>query len=59
MPESLLSIHDQVEADTISGSSHGHQEQRPQRARTAGTCWAKNTASARPIANWNSDRDER
>ena len=23
MPESLLSIHDQVDADTISGSSHG------------------------------------
>src|ERR1041384_7072341 len=51
-PESLFSIHDQVDADTISGSSHGTRNS----ARSvidSRKCWRKNTASAIPIEHWN------
>src|SRR5687768_3221450 len=51
MPESLLSIHDQVEALTINGNSHGTRNS----ARSVADnrkFWAKNTASASPMANW-------
>src|SRR4051795_7921007 len=51
MPESLLSIHDQVDADTISGSSHGTRN-RARRVAESGKFWWKKTASARPIAYW-------
>src|SRR5918994_1610937 len=52
MPLSLLSIHAHVDAETMSGSSHGTRNiarstpdsRNPDR---------KNTASARPIAYWN------
>src|SRR2546421_2375893 len=51
-PESLLSIHDQVEADTINGSSHGTRNS----ARSVADSRKrrlKNTASASPIVYWN------
>src|SRR3954465_13724712 len=51
MPESLLSIHDQVEADTISGSSHGTRN-RARRVAESRKCWLKKTASARPMTYW-------
>ena len=50
-PESLLSIHDQVDADTISGSSHGTRNS----ARSVADSRKfrlKNTARASPMANW-------
>src|SRR3954465_5375840 len=52
MPESLLSIHDQVEADTINGNSHGTRNS-PRSVADSRKCWTKNTARARPMANWN------
>ena len=51
MPESLLSIHDQVDADTISGSSHGTRN-RARRVAESRKCWLKKTARARPMAYW-------
>src|SRR4051794_310569 len=51
MPESLLSIQDQVDADTISGNSHGTRNI----ARSVADnrkCCRKNTANARPIVYW-------
>src|SRR5689334_22329363 len=51
MPESLLSIHDQVEADTISGSSQGTRN-RARRVADSRKCWLKKTARARPMAYW-------
>ena len=51
IPESLLSIHDQVEADTSSGSSHGTRNS-ARRTPDSRNFRGKNTASARPIANW-------
>ena len=51
MPESLLSIHDQVDADTISGSSHGTRN-RARRVAESRKCWLKKTARASPIAYW-------
>ncbi len=50
-PESLLSIHDQVEADTISGSSHGTRN-RPLSVADRRKFLVKNSASASPMANW-------
>ena len=58
MPESLLSIHDQVDADTISGSSHGTRNSARSVADSR-KCWAKNTARASPIANWNTSETTR
>src|SRR6266700_1587672 len=52
IPESLFSIHDQVEADTSSGSSHGIRKS-ARREPASGNFLKKNTASARPMANWN------
>src|SRR6478735_6964745 len=51
IPESELSIHDQVDADTISGSSHGTRN-RARRVADRWKCWLKNTASPSPIAYW-------
>src|SRR3954466_8024018 len=51
MPESLLSIHDHVDADTISGSSQGTRNI----ARSVAAnrkCCRKNTANAGPIVYW-------
>ncbi|MFB9447074.1 hypothetical protein [Dactylosporangium vinaceum] len=45
-----MSIHDQVEADTISGSSQGTRNSARSVA-ASGKCRLKNTARARPIAN--------
>src|SRR3954453_22412734 len=54
-PDSELSSQAQVEADTISGSSHGTRN-RARRTTDSRKCREKNTASARPIVNWkNSD----
>src|SRR5690242_1233929 len=53
IPESLLSIHDQVDAETISGSSHGTRN-RARRVADSRKCWLKKTASARPMAYWKS-----
>src|SRR5207248_2747218 len=50
IPESLFSIHDQVDADTSSGSSHGTRNSARSRLDRRKLRW-KNTASARPIAN--------
>ena len=47
-----MSIHDQVDADTISGSSHGTRNSARSVAESR-KCWWKNTASASPMANWN------
>src|SRR5688572_29667942 len=51
-PDSLLSIHDQVDADTISGSSHGARNSARSTADRRKLRWKK-TASAIPIAYWN------
>src|ERR1041384_872514 len=51
-PESLFSIHDQVDADTISGSSQGTRNS-ARRVIDSRKCWRKNSASTIPIANWN------
>src|SRR3954468_23399140 len=53
MPDSLLSIHDQVDAETISGSSQGIRN-RARRVADSRKCWVKNTARASPMAYWNS-----
>src|SRR4051794_3849825 len=50
-PESLLSIHDQVEADTISGSSHGTRNN-PRSVAESRKFFRKNNASASPMTNW-------
>src|SRR5512139_3303606 len=50
-PEALLSIHDQVEDDTISGSSHGTRNS----ARSVADnrkFLRKNIARASPMVNW-------
>src|SRR6185437_1095309 len=52
MPESLWSIHDQVDAETINGSSHGTRNS-ARSPRDNGKEWLKKTASARPMVNWN------
>src|SRR5690349_24855374 len=52
MPESLLSIHDQVDAETISGSNHGTRNS-ARSPRDNGKWRLKKTASARPTVNWN------
>ena len=57
MPESLLSIHDQVDADTISGSSHGTRN-RARSVADSRKCWLKKTASASPMANWKTSDDD-
>src|SRR5690242_12425653 len=49
-PESLLSIHDQVDADTISGSSQGTRN-RARSVLDSGKWRWKNTASAMPRLN--------
>ena len=51
IPESLLSIHDQVDADTSSGSSQGTRNSARSMPDSRNVL-KKNTASARPIANW-------
>ena len=51
MPESLSSIHYQVEADTMIGSSHGTRNSARSTAESR-KCWWKNTASASPIVYW-------
>src|SRR6266568_3859187 len=51
IPESLLSIHDQVDADTISGRSHGTRNSARSVAESR-KCLLKNTASPMPIQNW-------
>src|SRR5262245_50344762 len=53
IPESLLSIHDQVDADTISGSSHGTRNSARSVA-LSGKCRWKKTARAIPMENWKS-----
>ncbi len=50
-PESLLSIHDQVDAETIIGSSHGTRNS-ARSVDESRKLLLKNTASARPIAYW-------
>ena len=50
MPLSLLSIHAQVEAETISGSSHGTRNRARSTVDRRKFC-RKNTASARPTTN--------
>src|SRR4051812_25608006 len=50
-PESLLNIHDQVDADTISGSSHGTRNSARNVAERR-KLRKKNTARARPAAYW-------
>src|SRR5208282_2369826 len=51
IPESLLSIHDQVDADTSNGSSHGTRKS-ARRMPDSRKVLKKNTASPRPMANW-------
>src|SRR5262249_31079548 len=51
IPESLFSIHDQVDADTSRGNSHGTRNNARNRLDRRKFRW-KNTASASPIANW-------
>ena len=46
-----MSIQDQVDADTISGSSHGTRNSARSVADSR-KCRTKNTASAIPIVNW-------
>src|SRR5688500_8149526 len=50
-PASLLSIHDQADEDTISGSSHGTRN-RARRVGESRKFWWKNTARASPMVNW-------
>src|SRR5947207_583466 len=50
-PESLLSIHDQVDADTMSGSSQGTRKRARRVAESRKFC-RKNRASAMPAVNW-------
>ncbi len=50
-PESLLSIHDQVEAETIIGSSHGTRN-KARSVADSRKLWLKNTASASPMTYW-------
>jgi hypothetical protein len=50
-PESLLSSHDQVDAETINGSSHGTRIS-ARSVRDSGKCWWKKRASAMPMVNW-------
>src|SRR3954467_515040 len=52
-PESLLSIHDQVEALTISGSSQGTRKSARRVAESLKFC-AKKIARTIPMENWNS-----
>src|SRR3954470_14433489 len=51
MPESLLSIQDQVDADTISGSSQGTRNS-ARSVTDSRKCRVKKTASAMPMLNW-------
>src|SRR4051795_13350624 len=50
-PASLLSIHAQVDDDTISGNSHGTRNSARSVAESRKFRW-KNTASAIPMENW-------
>src|SRR6185312_4321600 len=50
-PESLLSIQDQTEPETSSGSNHGTRNS-ARNVLPSGKFLIKNTASARPIENW-------
>src|SRR5690349_6206266 len=50
MPESLLSIHDQVDAETISGNNHGTRKS-ARRVADSRKFWAKKTARAIPMLN--------
>lgn len=50
-PESLLSSHDQVDAETINGSSHGTRNS-ARSVRDSGKCWWKKSARAMPMLNW-------
>src|SRR5689334_10955262 len=52
IPESLLSIQDQLEAETINGNSHGTRN-RARSVAESGKFWRKNSASAIPMENWN------
>src|SRR4051812_2559601 len=51
-PESLLSIHDQVEDETINGSSHGTRNS-ARRVADSRKFLRKNMARASPMPNWN------
>src|SRR3569833_447768 len=51
-PESLLSVQDHVDADTINGSSHGTRNS-ARNVADSRKCRVKNTASAIPTVNWN------
>jgi hypothetical protein len=51
MPLSLLSIHDQVEAETMSGSSHGTRK-RARSTLDSGKLERKKTARASPRVYW-------
>src|SRR4051794_19207530 len=50
-PASLLSIQDQVDAETMSGSSQGTRN-RARKVFDSRKAWVKNTASANPMENW-------
>jgi len=50
-PDSLLNIHDHVDAETISGSSHGMRNS-ALRVPESGKLRLKKTASARPAVYW-------
>src|SRR3954449_6735802 len=50
-PDSLLNIHDHVDADTISGSSHGIRNS-ARNVVDSGNRRMKNTARPRPMENW-------
>ena len=51
-PESLLSIHAEIDGDTSSGNSHGTRKSARSVA-ASGKRREKKTARASPIANWN------
>src|SRR5215203_1873167 len=50
-PASLLSIHDQVDAETMSGSNQGTRNSARSVVESR-KWWLKNTASASPMVNW-------
>src|SRR6478752_4847746 len=52
IPDSLLSIHAQVDAETSSGSSQGTRK-RARRVPESGNFLKKKSARARPIEYWN------
>src|SRR6188508_3160712 len=52
IPDSLLSIQAQIDAETRSGSSHGTRNS-ARSVPESGKLLKKKTARARPIENWN------